>query len=235
MTERYFAIFDDEVRRLKLVCMSEILPEPELIIMLSAYTAGGIAGKVQISASSQPEPMLKRLPIDAGKHIYLWRSPWCVYLDLAKAWIPILDSDNRNEIPGEYIYETEYAFYNPWYRPYKDLRATMLQNVEAIERELKGTQTEPIPIPRVATVPSAPPAYPQHKPPMFVASIIKRDAIANRMSCPISLEEFTQEMKTQVTPCFHIFESTHLAEWVSLKGSCPHCKAFIREEDCLVL
>ena len=233
MTERCFAIFDEQVRKLKLVKMTEILPEPDVIIMLSPFTEGDIYGKARIADSSEPEPMLKRIPLDADEHMYLWRSPWCMYVDRIKAWIPILDSTRREEIPGEYIYETEYTFYNPWYRTYKDLRTKMMKEAEAIEQ-----QYVPVPVP--VRIPSAPPAPvpsapPCHKPPMFVASIIKRDAIANRMACSISLEDFTEEMKTRVTPCFHIFEATQLEEWISLKPVCPTCKASLQQEDCLVL
>jgi hypothetical protein len=224
MTDRCFAIFDEQVRKLKLVRMTEILPEPDPIIMLSPYTEGDIYGKVRIANSSEPEPMLKRIPLDADEHVYLWRSPWCMYVDRLKAWIPILDSTRREHIPGEYTYETEYTFYNPWYRTYKDLQLKMTKEAETIEQQYIAA----MPLP----VPSAPPS---HKPPMFVAAIIKRDAIANRMACSISLEDFTEEMKTRVTPCFHIFEAVQFEKWVSVKGLCPTCKASLQQEDCLLL
>jgi hypothetical protein len=226
MTERYFAIFDDAVRRLKIVCMSEVSPEPDLVIMLSPYTGAATPGKVQIMPSGDPEQMIKRVPLQAAQHVYLWRSPWSVYLDLAKAWIPIVDSDKRARIPGEYIYEVIYTFYNPWYSQYMSLRSTMLKEVERLERES---------IPVRQPVPSAPPAIPPHKPPRFVAEIIKRDAIATKSCCVISLNEFTEDMKTLVTPCFHIFEAASLGEWIAQKGSCPACKGPVKQETCLLL
>jgi hypothetical protein len=235
MTERYFAIFDDQMRRLKIIHMIE---RPGLPAIFLPYSDGWTRNRVEITESSETEPMLKKILLDGAKHVYLWRTPWCMLHEYSNSWLPILDADKADVFPGAFIYEGMYRFKNPLYEPYIELRRAMLLNSLKLERERERESvsvTAPIPIPRAARVPSAPPAYPRHKPPMFVASIIKRDAIANGMSCAISLEEFTQEMKTQVTPCFHIFESTQLKEWISLKGSCPHCKAFISEEDCLVL
>lgn len=231
MTERYFAIFDDAVRRLKIVCMSEVSPEPDLVIMLSAYRGAATPGKVQIMPSSEPEPMIKRVPLQAAQHVYLWRSPWSVYVDLAKAWIPIVDSDKRAQIPGEYIYDVNYTFYNPWYSQYMSLRSIMLKEVERLERT---SSPGPRPAPMV-TIPSAPPAIPGHKPPRFVAEIIKRDAIATRSCCVISLNEFTEEMKTLVTPCFHLFEASALDEWIRLERTCAICKAPVSKEACILL
>ena len=200
------------------------------------YTDGRTTNRVEITESCEKEPMLKKVLLDGAQHLYLWRTPWCMLHEYSNSWLPIFDADKPYLFPGAFIHEGMYRFKNPLYEQYIDVRARMLMTSDELERQHHNQRiTAPIPIPRAATVPSAPPAYPQHKPPMFVASIIKRDAIANRMACMISLDEFTKEMKTQVTPCFHIFESTHLKEWVSLKGSCPHCNAFIREEDCLVL
>lgn len=232
MTQRYFAIFDEAVQRLKVVCMSEVSPEPEVVIMLSAYAGGAPPGNVKIMPSSEPEPMLKRIPLHAGKHVYVWRSPWCMYLDRARVWIPILDSTNRAHIPGDYIYEASYRFYNPWYSHYMSLRSSMLKEAERVERH---SESLPRPALMARIVPSAPPAISQHKPPRHVAEAIKRDAIATHACCAISLDEITQDMKTRITPCFHLFHAESLDEWVSLKGTCPTCNASVWKEACVSL
>jgi len=226
--DRCFALFDDDVRRLKVVRMTEIQPEPEMVIQLSPYTVTGSSGKVKVALSSEPEPMLKRIPLPEGKHLYLWRSPWCMYHEPSQCWITILDSDKRKEIPGDFIYHITYTFYNPWFTEYTSLRKTMMATVDSLEKEPATLQM------RMPT-PSAPPALPSRKPPTHVATIIKRDAIANRMACSISLEEITEKMKTGITPCFHLFEADSLIQWVDMKGFCPTCMCALTSRDCLLL
>lgn len=226
--ERCFALFDDEVRRLKLVRMSEIQPEPDTVILLSPYTVTGSSGKVNVALSTEKEPMLKRIPLPQGKHIYLWRSPWCMYYEASKCWITILDSDKRKDIPGNFPYSVSYTFYNPWYAEYMSLRKTMMATVESLEKEAAA------PLVRMLA-PSAPPALPDRKPPAFVAAIIKRDAIANGLACPVSLEGITEKMKVGITPCFHLFEADSLIQWIDMKGFCPTCMCALTSRDCLLL
>ena len=232
--DKYFALFDDTVQKLKVVRMTEI-PKPEMLVMLSPSREGAATQKLQIVKSNESEPMLSRIQLDPGKHLYLWRSPWCMYHETTRCWIPILDSDKREAIPGDFTYSSMHIFYNPWYSEYKSLHRTMVQRVESLEKDtfVRTIPTAPIQIPLPKS--SGPPVVRNYKPPTFVAHIIKRDAIANRTTCSISLEEFTHEMKTQVTPCFHIFDSRSLNEWVSLQGCCPMCKVPLSNEDCVLL
>jgi len=222
--EKYFAVFDDTVRRLKVVRMREIHPEPNIVIDLSPYTVTRPTGKVKIALSTEAEPMIKRIPLREGKHLYLWRSPWCMYHEPSSCWITILGSDKSEDIPGDFIYDVSYTFYNPWYKEYKYLHETMIAKVASLE------QLSPVTV--VRPVPSAPPS---RKPPAFVAAIIKRDAIANLMTCSISLENITEKMKTGITPCFHLFEGNSLMQWVALKGFCPTCMGALTQDDCLLL
>jgi len=247
MGDTYFAMFDEDVRRLKVVRMSQIIPDPCLVLKLSPYTNLTSTDSVRVAVSEQPEPMLKRIPLDAEKHVYLWRSPWCMYNKDYNSWIPILDSDQRDTIPGQFTYHTEYKLYNPWRAEYNKLRARMLLSATAIEREYQEQQSmlrspAPVPVPLPAAVPvrapkpmPVPAPLPSRKPPAYVAEIIKRDAIANRLSCMISLEDITENMKTEVTPCFHIFEAASLSKWIALKSVCPACIAPITQDDCLLL
>lgn len=222
MAERCFAMFDDDAKRLKLVRMNE---RADSILELSAHAASTPSSThMNIAMSNEPEPMLKRIPLDGGEHLYLWRSPWCTYRAETKTWIPILDSDKRSAIPGEFLYEGEWLFHKPPSVGYKQLREKMTQKAVEIERHYMKHVTA-----------AAPPQTPPNKPPRFLAEIIKRDAIANRTSCAISLDDITQDMKTLVTPCFHIFEAASLGEWIAQKGSCPTCKGPVKQETCLLL
>lgn len=226
--DRCFAIFDDEVHRLKVVRMSEIHPDPEMVIALSPYAEAIPTNRAKVVMSRESEPMLRRVPLAEGRYLYLWRSPWCMYHPSSKCWIAILDSDKRDSIPGDFIYDIEHDFKNSLYTDYNSLHSSMMAKVDSLEKEATT------PFVRIPS-PSAPPALPDRKPPTFVAAIIKRDAIANRMVCSISLEDITEKMKTGITPCFHLFEGASLMRWISLKGFCPTCMAGVTEDDCLLL
>jgi len=180
---------------------------------------------MNIMVSTEPEPMLKRISLENGAHLYLWRTPWCAYRAETKTWIPILDSNKAHMIPGEFLYDAEYLFYDSPYEAYKQLQVDM---------EKKAAETEINYMKYIA--PSVQPTQiTASKPPRFVAEIIKRDAVANKGSCAILMEYITQDMKTLVTPCFHIFDAASLEEWITQKGSCPACNGPVKQEACLLL
>ena len=60
--------------------------------------------------------------------------------------------------------------------------------------------------------------------PLFVANLIKNEAIAKSTSCPISMESFSDCKMCSLTSCYHLFESSSLATWLSTKNTCPVCK-----------
>jgi len=74
---------------------------------------------------------------------------------------------------------------------------------------------------------------PAAKVPAFVAAILKQNAIANRNTCAITFDEITQDTKTVVTPCFHIFTETGMLKWLEINPVCPSCKAPVDKVNCL--
>jgi hypothetical protein len=69
-------------------------------------------------------------------------------------------------------------------------------------------------------------------PPKFVTDLVIADAVARGATCPITMEVI-EAGKAAVTPCFHVFEATALAAWVSRCDSnggrgggslCPVCR-----------
>lgn len=229
MQKKYFAIFDEEVKRLKVACMVEIITVPEIIIEIVQHTSTMPEKKKSVVKVANFEPMLKKIPLDHNEHLYLWRFPWCIRLGELNIWIPILDSDKREKIPGAFAYTTQYEVYNPWYEEYRSLRTNMLKTIQEQQSSTVTRNTSAVEgIPRL-------PAPVATKPPKHVAEIIKRDAIANKMTCSISLDDITADMTVSITACFHIFESTSLKGWIQKTCTCPVCLKPISEETCVLL
>ena len=223
MRKKHFAIFDQEVKRLKVAYMVEIITVPEIIIEIFQYTPTVNEKKKIVTKISDFKPMIKKIPLDNDEHLHLWRFPWCIHLAELDVWIPILDSDKREKIPGTFAYKTQYEVHNPWYEEYRSLRTKMLKTIE--EQQSRSVRRNAFPRLRAAAI----------KPPKHVAEIIKRDAIANKIICSISLDDITADMTVSVTPCFHIFESTSLKGWIQRTCTCPVCLNPISEETCVLL
>lgn len=194
---------------------------------------------------------LKRIQMDfeqvySVEHCYMWRLPWAVYYPPLKVWIPVLDSNFP--IPGDYIYRVKNDTregYERRVREHKSLRESVIltlsndpYRVYTISQPLRILMSQPLtslqpsaPPALLPQLPSAPPA--PVKPPIFVADIMKGDAIKTSQMCPISLEVFTDAAKMCMTPCFHMFERGPLEEWMKNTASCPVCKASCSLEDCV--
>ena len=220
MREHHFAIYDDNVARLKVVKMTQICGAPNYVIRLTGITPDFTDDQIiKVGDNDDPAPDLKRVPLEEDRHLYLWRSPWCMYYRKTGLWIPILDSDRRSMIPGVFFYKERTWRRGQLYDAYKGLREQMILEIEQRER--------PPP------VPSAPPA--QTPIATYVGEIIKRDAIHTKAICSISLQEFTQETKTGITPCFHLFDADSLRMWLETDHSCPVCKSSVTLNGCLFL
>jgi hypothetical protein len=122
-------------------------------------------------------------------------------------------------IPGIFFYKERTSRRGQHSQPYKALRERMILEIQ--ERE------------RPPPVPSAPPA--QTPIATYLGEIIKRDAIHTKAICSISLEEFTNETKTGVTPCFHLFEAEGLRTWLKTDYTCPICKSTVTPTGCLFI
>jgi hypothetical protein len=232
MQKKYFAIFDEEVRCLKVAYMVEKTVVPETIIGMCEYRTTMPEKKKTVAKIADFEPMLKKIPLEHDEHLHLWRFPWCIHLADLDVWIPILDSDKREKIPGTFAYKTQYEVHNPWYDEYKSLRRKMLKSIQEQQSRTVRSNTPPVEDP--PRLPAAT-AFVATKPPKHVAEIIKRDAIANKITCSISLDDIRADMTVTVTPCFHIFESTSLKGWIQRTPSCPVCLKPVSEETCISL
>ena len=220
MRENYFAIYDDNVTRLKVVKMTQISGSPNYVIRLTGITPDFSDEQiVKVGDNDDPVPELRKIPLEEGQHLYLWRSPWCIYYRNTAQWIPILDSDRRSMIPGVFFYKERTWRRGQLSDAYKGLHEQMILEIQ--ERE------------RPPPVPSAPPA--QSPIAAYLGEIIKRDAIHTKAICSISLEEFTTETKTGITPCFHLFEAESLRTWLQTDYTCPICKSTLMLSGCLFI
>ena len=210
MEERYFAVFDDDMRRIKVVHMIDTLRST---VRFLPYSYRGL---LRIELSKEPEPMLKQFTLESGDNLYLWRTPWCMYKQDINAWMPILDSNKRSHLPGQFTLEANYSKH---YESHMKLYANMVYEVELMDAQVQEVRQTPE----------------SKAPPRFVCEMIKRDAIATKRGCGISLEDITERTKTLITPCFHIFEATSLERWIALKECCAICKAPVKRADCVLL
>jgi len=218
MREHHFALYDDNVSRLKVVKMTQISGSPNYVIRLTGVIPDFTDEQIiKVGDSDDPAPELKKIPLEGGQHLYMWRSPWCMYYRKTALWIPILDSDRRSMIPGTFFYKESRTRKGKNTEGYKGLHEQMLLEIQ--ERE------------RPSPVPSAPPA--QTPIASYLGEIIKRDAIHTKAICSISLEEITKETKTGITPCFHLFEAESLTLWLHREHTCPICKSTVTLTGCL--
>jgi len=249
--KKYFAIFDDTAERLKVVYMLSEHIRGEEVVKIHAYSGNTSNNKhVSVNWAAVYEPMLNRLILDESRHLYMWRSPLCIYESSLKKWIPILDVEEKDAIPGLYTYINSYIFYNSWAKVCNKLREKMMIKIKeyvlppVVHRRIliQDPIRRPAPIAPAAPIGRTRPVQQTIekkqglvKPPNYLAEIIKRDAIANEIKCGISLNIIVKDTITQITPCFHIFESTSLQRWIRTKGNCPICLTCINEELCTVL
>ena len=153
--------------------------------------------EVTVSKSKDTSPNLERVSLEEGP-IYLWRTPYTV--SYRGVWIPVIDSDERDRFPGEFLY-----VYNKTVKRCMKISLAQMQlrvTITTLMMELSDTQ---------ASVPR------------FVLDALKRDAIAREYECPISTSLITADMPVSITECYHIFEKESLHKWRKENTSCPLC------------
>jgi hypothetical protein len=57
-----------------------------------------------------------------------------------------------------------------------------------------------------------------------VASVMIEKAIADNLSCPITLNPLTAESAVCVAPCYHVFDKEAIQTWLQTKNTCPECR-----------
>jgi hypothetical protein len=226
MAEVVFAAFDEDLINLKIVRMIEFICAGESRVRLEECDASASRNRsMVIKRCKDPRPTLTRIILESGNVIYLWRTSMCVYHYRTGKCIYILDSNCLTAIPGEFTYREECIsrlFKGSRNTDCKMLRSRMLESIRAEE----AVQIR-LPVGNVCKA--------AVEIPMFVGAIIKRDAIRNKDSCPITMDEFAEDTKTMVTPCFHIFTTAGLCKWLESKDICPTCKASVRMRSCIFL
>lgn len=237
MEERIFAAFDtseDDThvdQRYKIVrfkqCLSRYhsivhtLVEHELPTEISHYT-------LDLSREQSTNPELKPVPLYSGNTIHLWRTGWTLYHVPSSTWIPVLDTNCLLQLPGEFIYTARNDTSQQCIgriRESKALRYKMFHQLCSPRTGAQTTRIAPLPTPalpaaRAVQLPCTKPTIPE-----FVIASMKRDAIARKESCPISMETFTEDTEVAMTSCFHLFEAASLATWFRKQSTCPMCKA----------
>jgi hypothetical protein len=193
----------------------------------------------KIKLHIQPSPLIKQSTIE------YWETGQILYMSDINMWIPVLDAQDRSI--GLWSQPFPYTARNDTKAAYQN---RVLDQIRVREQMLKMGSCSPDPdyMPRwdrpsrremltpLDPAPTAPPAlvapasvapaYPASKPliPPFVAEALKRDAISQNESCPISLCPFQECKEISITSCYHMFERSAIKSWLQTKSECPICK-----------
>jgi len=228
MTERVFAMFDAEMVNLKIVRLVD-LPDDKVRFEASDTEASSHPDIV-IKMSRESSPTLKKFKTVDGMEIYMWRTSLCIEHKRSGTWIHILDSNHPELIPGDYPHKE--TFGSNLLKGERNLNCRVLHEnmLECIQYlELENS----LQISREAVRPLL--TESKSSIPRFLGEIIKRDAVAMKYMCAITMDEFTKDTKTLVTPCFHIFEKDAILMWLQSNSLCPICKAPVSPTACLLI
>jgi hypothetical protein len=155
------------------------------------------------------------------RSIGLWRTPWAIYYKAMDFWIPIIDVTDNSVIPGTYIYGIK-----------SDTTAMFTTRVKE-QQDLRNRMMFPSVVPASQAAEPAVSVGQDSIVPSFIGDAIKRDAITKSASCPISLDEFTNDMAIVLTNCYHIFKEESLKTWLHTNDKCPLCMRCITSQQVL--
>ena len=229
MRQRLFAVKEyrgsGAQHHIKIASIREVLDANGFIIhRIDAYNPGeDDTFELPITCAQETTPCPKTICL-GQQTIRMWRTPWTV--NHRGTWIPILDSDNLDAIPGDFMYMTIPTTEERCRQRNSEQRKLLMAIVS-------GTYEEPLES-TTARAPSHPIKPNPAKvfsttPPRFVATIMKRDAVATNYECPITMEPFTADTSAAVTPCFHLFGKDAIHRWIQAHHSCPVCKCSVTE------
>jgi len=211
--------------RIKIAGIREVLDTNGFIIhRLDAYNPEeDDTFELPITGASDTTPGTRTICL-GQQTIRMWRTPWTV--NHRGTWIPILDSDNLDAIPGDFMYMTI---------PTTEERCRQRNSEQRILRRAIVSDTYEGPLdsttaraPSHPIKPNAAKVFPS-TPPRFVATIMKRDAVATKYDCPITMETFREDTPAALTPCFHLFRKDAIHTWIEQHHSCPVCKSTVTE------
>jgi hypothetical protein len=163
--------------------------------------------KLDLQSAKDKRPQMERVSL-GRVNIGVWRTPWTVNHN--GLWLPVLDTEHREYIPGDFIYTaiSTQEKCNERIVHQLDMRLRFI-------RELAGQ-------PNGSKLTTGPPGI--AKIPRFVMESLKRDAMARKYECPISMTPIEEETEVCFTECFHIFEKESMRQWLKEKQECPLCK-----------
>jgi hypothetical protein len=167
--------------------------------------------RLAIFVSESPETNLQKMNLTNGP-IYLWRTLYTVRHGSVR--VPILDSDSRCSIPGEYIHRAPIGLQACI--DYLDKQTMIRTNMMC----LWPSASAPAPS---APAPSAP-APPLTQIPKFVTDALKRDAISTNYLCPITMEPLSD---AAITSCYHIFDRESIVRSLRTSRVCPMCREVV--------
>lgn len=145
---------------------------------------------------------LQRINLDTSS-LYLWRTLFTV--QYANMLIPILDTNLRESMPGEYDYRVplNMAYCLEYFDARDGIRETMLTIIRGRPDSAKSVEVK--------------------KFPKFVTDALKRDAIHMNYTCPISMDMLA-DIPAAITSCYHIFSHDSIIQSMHNNNKCPVCR-----------
>jgi hypothetical protein len=104
METRLFAVIDETTsaaRRIKIVRLTQTRDKWGFRHTLTAYEPESEPYELLLTTSSSDDPNITELTLSTGK-IHVWRTGLTV--NHKDVWLQVLDSDERQSIPGDYIF-----------------------------------------------------------------------------------------------------------------------------------
>jgi hypothetical protein len=213
MRRRLIALLEDTttngIHNIKIAYFEERVLGRSYEYCFASYTPlEGEPFELDLQSAKDKRPQMEKIglgPINIG----VWRTPWTV--NHRGVWLPILDTDHREYIPGNFIYTSisNQEKCNERIVHQLDMRLQFIRELEGYPNVCKSPlgQKDTLSIPR------------------FVMESLKRDAIARKYECPISMTSIEEATEVCFTECFHIFEKESMRQWLKEKPECPLCKA----------
>lgn len=135
--------------------------------------------------------------------IHVWKIGYEALHPIEKVWMPILDTSAKHYFFGSYCYSQKNG---NLFEKVKLAQQMQRYYMVVYFNDLKKN-TSPIPA--------------------FVAELIKKDAIAKKDSCSISMNRFEECDRLAVTSCYHLFDHPSLCMWLKRNDTCPLCNTVI--------
>jgi len=208
----YGAILDESARlgRFKVLHLTPTSPQ-QYIVKYSASTDILCDIRKEVKYSHAPEKVIFT-NLSQTKDVYYWHTHYSIYHMESEKWIPVIDILAPYVIPGDYTHSIVEDTPNA-----QTLRRMLTQTmrfrmIDKIYLMMKVPKTPII----SKTIP------------MFVAELLIKDAIKKGDSCSISMIPFEEISSVTVTPCYHMFNTESIEEWLKMNRDCPLCKKVIK-------